>query len=229
MDHWNLFVGLDCELHTVREERSHKIFDHVYRSTINKVSNVAKRIAPWPHVFYSMSTTSDYVQEGYSGVWMHLENYKWICPMCGLRFSTAWGFQIHGCNSQSKSTISEYASFVLRRAMKHYRVKHIADRRDERRNRSIPENWLEWISPIDVGDLVQRKATIDLVWDVVALEPDPIVRFFVESCLDYQSVSEIYDEGLGKGLWADRRDAWRWMCDARKRDAFAPYQRALAE
>lgn len=244
MDQRNLFGGLDCQLHAVREERSHAIFADVYRQTVGRVDRAAKSIAP-KHCFFSMSERTDYVQEGYSGLWAHLGSYRWICPRCGERFSSVWGFDIHGCKTPApKHTISEYASFVTRRAMKHYQVRHIAACRDER-NTTTEDPWvlagevrvskedlyvcrrklLGMVS--DPGDLVHRKAALDLVRDLIFLESDSIVRFFVESCLDRLTISEIYDEGLELGLWSNRRAAYRWLDRAKNRGAFVAYAEAL--
>lgn len=229
-DHQNLFAGLDCDLHTVREERSHEIFSKIYKITVGRVFGIAKCFAP-QHSFYSMSTRSDYVQQAYLGVWAHLPSYKWICGVCNLRFTNAWGFEIHGCKAKPKHRISEYANFVLWRAMKHYRSFHIASCRDERMCSGL---WREHkvqepIWSLDVEGLLERKAALETVRDLVCLETDPMVKFFIEGCLDQQTTTEIYDMGFDQGLWADRRDGYRWLSRAKERDAFTPYQRALTE
>ncbi len=239
----NLFAGLDRDLYTVREERSHEIFSKIYRATVKRVFSVAKFFAP-RHNFFSMSTRSDYVQQAYLGVWSKLPSYNWVCRVCDLKFTTSWGFEIHGCQeSKPKHRISEYANFVLWRAMKHYQRFHISSCRDERmcvgnNDFGFPNGWGQrdsykyeypYSSPPDVSDLLERKSALETVRDLVCLEADPVVKFFVEGCLDQQTTSEIYDTGLDVGLWADRRDAYRWLERAKGRGAFDPYQRALTE
>lgn len=225
----NLFRGLECELHAVREQKSHEIFADVYRQTVKRVGRVARGIAP-RHCYFSMSECVDYVQEGYSGLWSHLESYRWICPRCGDRFTTVWGFDIHGCEvPEPKHTIAEYASFVTRRAMQHYQRRHIAGNRDERKafGVALPIANLAFLN-LDLDDLIERKDAIELVRDLACVESDHLIRFVVESTLDGQTMSEIYDDGLDRGVWRDRQAAYGWLVRAKTRGAFAAYAKALA-
>lgn len=227
MDPRNLFCGLESELHAVREERSHTIFADVYEQTVHRVDRAAKAIAP-KHCHFSMSERIDYVQEGYAGLWKNLDSYRWICPRCDSRYSSVWGFDVHGCKaSKPKYEISEYASFVTRRAMKHYQIKHIRMRKDERK--SIGVDFQEFskqptsIWPFDTTDLVHQKTAIDLLRDMVCFESDDLIRFVVDGALNDEDGVEIRARGLELGMWQNQNQAYKWFHEARENKAFASY------
>lgn len=219
----NLFHGFDSKLHFIRHNRSQRMFADLYQRTSRRVSSTAWKIVP--KLVFSISETQDYVQEGYRHLWDRLRGYRWVCD-CGIRFDTRKSFERHGCCRAPRNTISQYATFVLCRRMKHYRSWHTAHCRDQgktvHRGSVLVEH--QFGTP---ETIYESRVAAEAIKDLLFLEDDYKIRFAVSSFLEGLSTRDMYERGVDLGYFPSRSYARDWIRKARDRGAFTVYVETL--
>lgn len=245
MSNLNLFDGLDRELHLVRRNRSRKLFNEIYRKTLPRVN---RRACSLLSGVPSISESADYAQEGYSELWKHLSGYRWVCD-CGSKFDTKRAFTDHGCCGQPRNTISQYATFILCRGMRHYQRYHTSvQKRAEwrsiafepmlfeqrqsghsgHRRQMTMEGRLVVTDETTPEDHQIAKDCLEGFRDLLYFEEDRRTKFAMGELLEGASWGEIYREGVDLGLWKNYKAAVVWAVNARKNGRFDLYVGALS-
>lgn len=235
MDRRNLFWGLDSQLHFIRRNQSQRMFADLYERTCGRVLQTARKIVP--KVVFSISEPDDYVQEGYRHLWDRLREYRWVCD-CGIHFDTKRNFDGHGCCGKPRNTISQYATFVVCRRMKHYRSWHCATRRDQAKTvhgklflrQTIHGKLFSHPSKIDYRTpelLYRSKIAAGGIRDLLFLENDYKIKFAISSFLEGLDTRGMYSRGVELGYFPDHSYARSWMRKTRDSGAFAVYVETL--
>lgn len=222
MDRRNLFDGFDPQLHFIRRNKSQRMFDDVYRKTLSRVLQTARRLTR--SNTFSISDHDDYVQEGYRDLWSQLGNYKWVCE-CGIHFDTRRRFNDHGCCGKPRNTISQFATFVVCSKMRNYRLWHLYKCRDENKTTRPGEVKFETlkVTTDNPEALCFAKDALRSIRDLLYFEDDHRMRFVLGSFLDGATTRQTYTDGVDQGFFHSRAYARAWMTEKRRDGRFQVY------
>jgi len=119
----NFFQECETDLYLLKDTRSHKVYESIYRRTRLSISRYAyTMIRRYQTPIFD---SEDCSQEGFLALWRRIPDFKFVCR-CNEGFSCRDDFEAHTFDEHRgifnpKNSISEFASYIVVGYMSNFR------------------------------------------------------------------------------------------------------------